>query len=161
MLELEAVAGRLGTRRSGVFEVEIGGGAEAGGETGWTEPMEDMDTSDDAEPIASTLMFIHSSTDCLREVEGDLGVSLEADLREVKLSARGLSASPPDFDSFMDDCEGDVTSFLPRGLEKLHFLDGVLFVPELVGVVDFREWCLCGVANDGTSKTAAGSNSGM
>ena len=61
----------------------------------------------------------------------------------------------------MDDWEGDVTSFFPKGFEKLHFLDGVLVVPALVGVVDFKEWCLCGVENDGTSRTAAGYNSGM
>lgn len=34
VLELDAVSGRLRTRRSGVFEVVIGGGADAGGEIG-------------------------------------------------------------------------------------------------------------------------------
>lgn len=81
MLELEAVSGRLGKRRSGVFDVDMGGGAEAGGEIGCTEPTEDRDTRDDADPIASTLMFIHSSWDCLRCVEGDLGCSRDVDLR--------------------------------------------------------------------------------
>lgn len=71
VLELDAVSGRLGTRRSGVLEVEMGGGTDAGGETGCcTEPMEEIETSDDAEPMASTLMLVHSSPDCLRAVGG-------------------------------------------------------------------------------------------
>jgi hypothetical protein len=104
VLELDAVSGRLGTRRSGVFEAEIGGGADAGGEAGVTEPTEDIDTSEDADPIASTLMLVHSSADCLRAVDGDLGCSLEVDLRSccVKLKVRGLSAMP-DFESFIED----------------------------------------------------------
>ena len=62
VLELDAVSGRLGTRRSGVLDEVDSGGADAGGEIGCTEePRDDRDTSEDAEPIASTLIFIHSS----------------------------------------------------------------------------------------------------
>lgn len=123
VLELDAVSGRL--RGSGVFGLVIGG-ADTGGEIGWcVEPMDESETSEDAEPMASTLMLIQSSPDCLREDDGMTGWSLEVDLRSccVKLSPRGLNA---DFESFIDDCEGDVTSFFPKGFEKLHFFEGVL-----------------------------------
>lgn len=32
--------------------------------------MEESETSEDADPIASTLMLVHSSPDCLRAVDG-------------------------------------------------------------------------------------------
>lgn len=77
----------------------------------------------------------------------------------MKLSALGLRARPPDLDSFIEDCEGELTSFLPRGLEKLHFLEGVLWgVVEVVGVLPFIEWCLEGVEKDGTSRETGGSS---
>ena len=54
---------------------------------------------------------------------------------------RGLRADPEDLlaesESFIEEVDGDVTSFLPSALEKLHFFDGDLWV--LVGVVDLSE----------------------
>lgn len=44
----------------------------------------------------------------------------------MKLSARGLITRPADLESFIEDCDGDETNFFPRGLEKLHFFEGVL-----------------------------------
>lgn len=150
VLALEAVSERLGTKRSGVFELEIGG-TEAGADMAWIDPTEDMDARDEAEAIASALIVSHSSTDCLRTV----GCSREVDLRscEVKLRARGLRDIPGDFPgpSFMDDVDGEVTSFLPSGFEKLHFFEGVLW---LVGVVTLRDCRLDGVLNTGTSSGA-------
>lgn len=69
----------------------------------------------------------------------------------MKLGALGLSDRPADFEplSFIEAFEGEVINFLPRGFEKLHFLDGVLWL--LVGVVDFKERCFDGVLNTGTS----------
>lgn len=68
-----------------------------------------------------------------------IGCSREEDFRNVcvKLRARGLSDRPAlELPSFMDAFEGEVTSFLPRGFEKLHFFEGVLWLP--AGVTDFK-----------------------
>ena len=95
-----------------------------------------------AEAIASVFTFVHASSEAFLPADGDMACSL-CDLCENE-SARGLSARPGDFDepeSFMDDCEGDVSSFLPSGIEKLHFFDGVfcVCVEPVVGVDTFDE----------------------
>ena len=68
---------------------------------------------------------------------GDSGFSFDIDLRMCCPNdiVRGLLTG--DFwcaASFIDDVDGVDDSFLPRALEKLHFLDGVLC--RFVGVVD-------------------------
>lgn len=151
MLALEAVSDLLGTKRSGVFEVMIGGGAEAGGDKGWADPNEDKD---EAEAMASALIAVQSSAECLRVTEEVFVCSRELDFRScwVKLSALGLRDIPADLESFIEALDGEVTSFFPSGFEKLHFFEGVLWL--LVGVVDFRDKCLDGVLKDGTSSGA-------
>lgn len=164
VLELDAVSGLLGTRRSGLFDEVMGGGAEAGGDTGCTDPMDDTDASELADAIASLLIAVHVSSDRFRVAVAAMGDNGSfVDLCEND-NVRGLSTRPGDFGappaSFIDDCEGEFRSFLPSGIEKLHFLDGVLCVEPVAGVETFRELCLTGVeGSTGASCTGARSTS--
>ena len=94
------------------------------------EPNEDSEASEEAEAIASVLIASQPSFDCFRLDSDARDCSREEDFRswDVKLRARGLKAMLGDFalESLMDADDGEVTSFLPRGLVKLHFFEGVL-----------------------------------
>lgn len=159
VLALDAVSVRLATRRSGVFEVVIDGGREALGEAGArAEPIEDKEAKEVAEAIASEWTGDQPSVDRLGAGD-DNGFSFDIDFRICCPNdiVRGLTGMPGDFGaaaSRIDDVDGVDDNFLPSALEKLHFLEGVLWM--FVGVVDFgtcSELCLDGVVgNGGTSR---------
>lgn len=79
VLALDSVSERLGTRRSGVLEVRICGGAEVSGDVGCAEPRDDA--KDEAEAIASALIVVQPSPDCFLVMDDVVVCSRELDLR--------------------------------------------------------------------------------
>ena len=158
VLALEAVSARLGTRRSGVFELVMGGGADGGGVGRRPEPAEDTEANDKSDDMPSALIGDQSSDDLFDDVV-DKACSFEPDLRIdcPKESVRGDFAE----ESVMEELDGDLASFFPNAPVKLHFFEGVLCTEEggAVGVTGFcadKDWCFDGVLGKatGTSREA-------